>query len=163
MDVILQTLAEHGGKVSERGLLAEVRVALAPVVSESVAQGRAINGVVVDPLLDFVLARAEESNSLVSGELVELVCDKARDACETGQALVVSKRCRAYLRDLVRVRGNSIPVIAREEIAPRFELRTAGEISFAEDRERALLIAAVEGDEEHDSVAGASWRRASMA
>ena len=90
------------------------------------------------------------------------MCRKVREAVEPGQALVVSKRSRAYLRDLVRVRSSSIPVIAHEEISPRFELRVAGEISFAEERERALLIAAVEG-EEGDSVAGASGLRASLA
>lgn len=144
MDVILQTLAEHGGRLSERALLAEIRVALAPVVSASVAEGRIIHGVVIDPLLDFVLARAEESNALVSGEVVDLVCQKVAEVSEPGRVVISSKRSRAYLRDIVRTRSQGVAVIAREEVAPRFELQGVGEILFSREGERAVLMAAVE-------------------
>ncbi len=140
LDIILQTMAEYGSKLTERQLLAEVRTALAPVVSASVAEGRVIKGAVVEPVIDLVLGKAEESGSLVSGDLVELICDQVEQVLEKGMALVVSKRSRAYLRDVVRVRWNSIPVIAHEEIAPRFEFQSLGQIQARSEEQRQALV-----------------------
>ncbi len=144
LDVILQTLAEFGGKLNDRQLLAEIRIALAPVVSARVAKGNTIHATVVEPVIDLVLGRAEEEGSLVSGELVELICDQVqRQMSGEGLILVASKRARAYLRDLVRVRWNSIPVIAHEEIAPRFALASAGDIQVENDEMRQNLVESI--------------------
>jgi flagellar biosynthesis component FlhA len=140
LDVILQTMAEYGSKLSERQLLAEVRSALAPVISASVAEGKVIRGAVVEPVIDLVLGKAEESGSLVSGDLVELICEQVEQFIEQGVALVVSKRSRAYLRDVIRVRWSSIPVIAHEEIAPRFEFLSLGQIQARSDEQRHALV-----------------------
>jgi flagellar biosynthesis component FlhA len=140
LDIILQTMAEYGGKLTERQLLAEVRAALAPVVSASVAEGKVIKGAVVEPVIDLVLGKAEESGSLVSGDLVELICDQVEQLIDQGMALVVSKRSRAYLRDVIRVRWNSIPVIAHEEIAPRFEFQSLGQVQARSDEQRQALV-----------------------
>ncbi len=140
LDVILQTIAEHGSKVTERQLLAEVRIALAPVVSASVAQGTVIKGAVLEPIMDLVLGKAEESGSLVSGDLVDLICEQAEQLLERGMALVASKRSRAYLRDVVRVRWAGIPVIAHEEIAPRFEFQPLLQIQLSSDEQRQALV-----------------------
>ena len=142
MDVILQTLAEYGGKMSERALLAEVRSALAPVVCSVVAQNRQIYGVVVEPLLDVVLAKAEESSSLISGELVDAICSRVAEVVKPGSVLISSKRSRAYLRDVVKVRGEEIPVLAHEEIAPRYEVIPVGEIQLLEEGQRTALMSA---------------------
>lgn len=140
LDIILQTIAEHGSKLSERQIVAEVRSALAPVVSASVAEGRVIKGAVVEPVIDLVLGKAEESGSLVSGELVDVICEQVEQVLEKGWALVVSKRSRAYLRDIVRVRWASIPVIAHEEIAPRFEFQSLAQIQLRSDEQRQAMI-----------------------
>lgn len=142
MDVILQTLAEHGGKLSERAVIAEVRAALAPVVCSAVACNRQIHGLVVEPLLDLVLAKAEESSSLISGELVEAICGRVAEVFKPGAVLISSKRSRAYLRDVVKVRGEAIPVIAHEEIAPRYEVVLDGEIELIGEGPRTALISA---------------------
>jgi flagellar biosynthesis component FlhA len=143
LDIILQTIAEHGSRLTERQILAEVRSALAPVISASVAQGRLITGAVVEPIIDLVLGKAEEGGSLISGELVDLICEQVEELIENGVALVASKRSRAYLRDVVRVRWPNIPVIAHEEIAPRFEFRSLRQIQLQSDEQRQALIQGV--------------------
>ena len=140
LDIILQTIAEHGNKLTERQILAEVRSSLAPVISASVAEGRVIKGAVVEPVIDLVLGKAEESGSLVSGELVDLICEQVEGAIEQGFALVASKRSRAYLRDVVRVRWANVPVIAHEEIAPRFEFQSLLQIQVRSDEQRQALV-----------------------
>lgn len=140
LDVILQTIAEHGSKMTERQLLAEVRTALAPVVSASVSQGKVIKGAVLEPIIDLVLGKAEESGSLVSGDLVDLICEQVEQLMDRGIALVASKRSRAYLRDVVRVRWAGFPVIAHEEIAPRFEFQSVTEIQLRSDEQRQALV-----------------------
>jgi type III secretory pathway component EscV len=141
LDVILQRLAEFGGKLNDRQLLAEIRIALAPVVSAQVAKGNTIRGAVIEPVIDLVLGRAEEEGSLVSAELVELICDQVEQyVSDEKLILVASKRARAYLRDLVKVRWNSIPVIAHEEIAPRFALASAGDIQVESEEMRQSLV-----------------------
>jgi flagellar biosynthesis component FlhA len=140
LDIILQTIAEHGSKLTERQILAEVRSALAPVISASVAEGRVIKGAVVEPVIDLVLGKAEESGSLVSGELIDLICEQVEELIEKGLALVVSKRSRAYLRDVVRVRWAHVPVIAHEEIAPRFEFQSLAQIQLRSDEQRQALV-----------------------
>jgi flagellar biosynthesis component FlhA len=143
LDVILQTIAEHGGRLSERQLLTEVRTALAPVISSAVAEGNVIRGAVVEPVIDLVLGKAEESGTLVSGELVELICNQVERLVSSGCALVASKRARAYLRDIVRVRWSDIPVIAHEEIAPRFQFSPLGTIGVESDEQRRALVNAL--------------------
>jgi flagellar biosynthesis component FlhA len=140
LDVILQTVAENGAKMHERALLAEVRAALAPVVCSAVARERKIQGITVEPLVDLVLAKAEESGSLISGELVDAICSRVADLVKPGMVLMASKRSRAYLRDLVRVRGEGVPVIAHEEISPQFEVVPVGAIDLDEEVHRTALL-----------------------
>lgn len=143
LDIILQTMAEYGNKVTERQLLAEVRVALAPVVSASVAREGAVNAAIVEPVIDLALGKAEENGALVSGDLIDRICDQVEQLMQPGLVLVASKRARAYLRDVVRVRWSSIPVIAHEEIAPRFELHSLGQIQLEDDEQRQALVHAM--------------------
>jgi type III secretion protein V len=143
MDVILQVLAEHGGKMSDRALLAEVRAALAPVVCGVVAGDGIIRGVAVEPLLDLALAKAEESGTLISGELVDAICSKVSEVMKPGAVLITSKRSRAYLRDVVRIRGSGAQVIAHEELAPRYQVVQSGILELSETSHRAALMSAV--------------------
>jgi flagellar biosynthesis component FlhA len=143
LDVILQAIAEYGGKLSDRQVLAEVRAALAPVISASVADGNVIHGAVVEPVIDLVLGKAEESGTIVSGEIVDLICEQVERLMTKGLTLIASKRARAYLRDIVRVRWADIPVIAHEEIAPRFEFSTLGSIELKSDEQRRALVGAL--------------------
>ena len=141
LDIIMQTIAEHGSKLTERQILSEVRMALAPVVSASVAQEGVIKGAVLEPVIDLALGRAEDKGVLVSGELVDLICDQVSKLIHNqGLALVASKRARAYLRDVVRVRWSDFPVIAHEEIAPRFEFQSCGQIELENDAQRQALL-----------------------
>ena len=72
---------------------------------------------------------------------MELICEQVEKyRSEEGLILVASKRARAYLRDLIKVRWASIPVIAHEEIAPRFALESAGDINVGSDEMRQSLV-----------------------
>ena len=142
MDVVLQAIADSSGRLGERALLAEVRCALAPVVSAAASQGQTIKAVVLDPLLDLALSRAEESGALLGGELLDLLCESGGERAVGGTVLLSSKRARAYLRDTVRARYPEAAVLAHEEIAPRYSVEIVGKIEIpgAQDRERLLAV-----------------------
>lgn len=140
LDVILQTVAESGGRYGERAIVAEVRAAMAPVVSASVAEGCSIHGVLVDPLLDLALSKAEESGTLLPGEIVDAICARVAEFVKPRLVLISSKRARAYLRDLIRVRWSDLIVIAHEEIAPRYEVITLGQIDVSDENLRTTLL-----------------------
>jgi type III secretion protein V len=140
LDVILQTVAESGGRYGERAIVAEVRAALAPVVSATVARGGAIHGVIVDPLLDLALSKAEESGALLPGEILDSICGRIAELVKPGLVVIASKRARAYLRDLLRVRWGDLSVIAHEEIAPRYEVISLGQLEVSDDNLRSALV-----------------------
>ncbi len=143
-DVILQTIAESGGKLGERALLGEIRAALAPIVSATVARDGKINGVFLEPLLDLALTKAEESGVILPGEIIDAVCNGVGEFVAQGRTLISSKRARAYLRDIVRVRWAHIPVIAHEEVSSRYEVVSTGQIEVSDEQLRnSLLQAAV--------------------
>lgn len=141
LDIILQTIAEAGGKLNDRQLLAEIRIALAPVVSAAVATDGVIEGAEVEPLIDLVLGKAEDSGALVSADVVDLICQQIEALHREDVILVASKRARAYLRDIVRTRWSKIRVVAQEEIASRFTLTSVGCIEVPTEEQRRALVA----------------------
>jgi len=143
IDVVLQTIAEHGSGTGERALLAEVRRALAPVVSISLATNGVIRAIVLGPLLDLTLARAEENGSLVAGEVVDMIYERATQMISGDAVMLCSKRSRAYLRDILWIRGARIPVLAHEEVAPHIKVSVEGEIDVEGEAERSALLEAL--------------------
>ncbi len=140
LDVVLQTIAEHGGKCSERALLAEVRAALAPVISEGAARDNVIQGIAIEPLLDLALSKAEETGSLLAGDVVDAICSRVGALLRPEVVLVASKRARAYLRDVVRIRWADVRVIAYEEVAPRYNVVSVGHVELEGESLRAALL-----------------------
>lgn len=140
LDVILQTIAESGGRGGERALLADVRAALAPVISEGVARDGSIHGVSIEPLLDLALSKAEETGTIISGDIVDGICSRVGELVRPDVVLIASKRARAYLRDIVRVRWADIRVIAYEELSPRYSLVPVGQVEFVDAAARATLL-----------------------
>ncbi len=142
LDVILQVLAERAGRLSERELLGEVRAALAPVISGAVARDGVIRAAVLSPALDLVLGKAEESRTLLSGELVDALSTRIGRIVEEypGVVLVSSKRARGYLRDIARIKSSRVVVIAHEEVAPRFACAEVVGIELEETVQREALF-----------------------
>jgi len=141
LDVVLQALADGGGRLSERNMLAEIRVALAPVVSHMAARGgRRVEAVALDPILDLTLVKAEESGSLISGDLLDYLSRQASSVVSKGTCLIASKKARAYLRDIVRVAVPRACVIAFEEIAPRYALEIVSKIEVQSEQQREMLL-----------------------
>jgi type III secretion protein V len=145
LDVVLQTVAECGARTSERGLLVEVRVALRLVISRQVAVNQVVRAIVLDPLLDLVLAKAEESESLADGQLVERITQGVEALGSDGVVVVASKRARAYVRDVLRAKGIQRAVIAHEEIAPGFKVEVVESMEINDEQERLALMEGLVG------------------
>ena len=94
----------------------------------------------MDPLLDLALSKAEESGTLLPGEIVDAICARVAEFVKPRLVLISSKRARAYLRDLIRVRWSDLIVIAHEEIAPRYEVITLGQIDVSDENLRTTLL-----------------------
>lgn len=142
LDVILQVLAERAGRVTDRELLAEIRTALAPVISKTVAHDGVINVALLSPALDLVFGKAEESKRLLPGELVDALCEQIERIRGENPKVVLlsSKRARGYLRDIARIRGGEVAVIAREEVAPRYVCKQVAGIELDEEIQREALL-----------------------
>jgi flagellar biosynthesis component FlhA len=140
LDVVLQAVAEAGSRFNERALLGEVRVALRHCISTNVARDGVICAIVLDPLLDLLLSRAEEQGTIIAAELVDEIGSQIEASREKYSVLVASKRARAYLRDTVYAKGLAIPVIAHEEVAPGYRLNTIHTIEVARSEDRAALL-----------------------
>jgi flagellar biosynthesis component FlhA len=145
LDVVLQTVAECGARTTERGLLAEVRVALRLVISRQVAVNQVVRAIALDPLLDLVLAKAEESESLADGQLVERITQGVEALSSDGVVVVASKRARAYVRDMLRAKGIQLAVIAHEEIAPGFKVEVVESMEINDEQERLALMEGLVG------------------
>ena len=105
-----------------------------------VTKDRTIHGVSVEPLLDLFLAKAEESNSLIPGELVDAISSRISEIEDPDAVIVTSKRSRAYVRDIVKIHGGRTPVLAHDEIAPRYQVVSAGVIEISNEAQRAVLV-----------------------
>lgn len=140
LDVILQTIAEFGGRMSERNLLAEVRVALRLVISRKVGSNGAIPVITIDPVVDLALAKSEDSGTLISAELLESFSEQLISRITPGKVVLVSKRSRAFLRDILNAKGVSATVIAHEEVAPGFMTEVEDCIEVGNEDERIALM-----------------------
>jgi len=140
LDIILQTVAYHGARLTERSLLAEIRVALKQLVSFSVADGNVIHAITIEPLLDLVLSKAEENHSVVSVEVADLVAHCIAEIRDREVVAVASKRSRAYLRDILIAHGLTVPVIAYEEVAVGYRLENIESISVSDPTHRVQLM-----------------------
>ncbi len=145
LDVVLQTVAECGARTNDRGLLAEVRVALRLVISRQVAVNKVIRAIALDPLLDLVLAKAEETESLADAQLVERIAKGVEAHGGDGVVVVATKRARAYVRDLLRAKGILVVVIAHEEIAPGFKVEVIECMEVNDEQERLCLMEGLVG------------------
>jgi type III secretion protein V len=140
LDLVLQAVAENGTRLSPRALVGEARVALRQIISREAGRNGLITAISVDPLVDLVLAKAEDSGSLVDVELIERISRRVRDLVTEGAVVVVSKRARPYLRDLLAAKGVAVRVMAHEELAPGYGLSSVGTIEPELDEERAALV-----------------------
>jgi type III secretion protein V len=142
LDVILQVLAERAGRVSDRELLGEIRAALAPVISSAVARDGVIDVAVLSPVLDLVFVKAEESKRLLPGGLVDALCEHIEQLQRENPDVVLlsSKRARSFLRDIARIRGGEVVVIAHEEVAPRYKCKQVAGIELSEEIQREALL-----------------------
>ena len=126
LDLIVQSIAEHASRLTDRQLLPEVRIALRRIISERFSDNGDIEGYVIDPLLDIALVRAEEQGQLLSPEIHESI-DRFLEEHEDEQLILfASKKARMYLNDYIRVRQSSVTVLAHEEICKEVNVRCLG-------------------------------------
>jgi flagellar biosynthesis component FlhA len=93
--------------------------------------------------LDLTLARAEENGSLVAGDVADMIYERVTQMITSDAVMLCSKRSRAYLRDILWIRGARIPVLAHEEVAPHIKVSVEGEIDVEGEAERSALLEAL--------------------
>jgi flagellar biosynthesis component FlhA len=142
MDVVLQVIAERAGRIDERALLAEVRQALGPVISARVAPGGAVEAAVISPVLDLIFVKAEEAKTLISVDMLERVYHQVEQllAKHPQVTFVCSKRSRAYVRDILKVRWDDLRIVAHEEIVTRVVVRQIAVVELDEQSQREALL-----------------------
>ena len=142
-DMILQAVAEAGGKVSgERAMLEAVRAALKRQICSMYASVEGIiTGFTLDPILDMAIAKSEEERLPLNTDLIMSICNfLERRKPLDDVVLIVSRRSRRLIRECLELNSVKIPVIAHEELAGDFVFRSCGHISLDDaEREDAIL------------------------
>jgi len=141
-DIIVQALAEYGGKASgERMLLEEVRVCLRRLISHQHAStDRVLSAVVLDAPIDVALVRTEREGQPLDIDLMFAI-ERSLEGVTTDDAvIVVSKGARRLLMECLRLRGNHRAVLAHEEIAEEYTLRVLQRIEIAEPELQGRLM-----------------------
>jgi type III secretion protein V len=139
-DVIVQVVAESGSRASsERVLLEEARIALRRVISHQYASPeRGIPALVLDPVLDLSIARAERENEPLPVETIEHISQQIRSQPSDSRVLATSRASRRILSECLKLKGLAIPVIAYEEVAPGYEVEVRGRIELPAETSDAL-------------------------
>lgn len=146
-DVIVQAVAESGSRASsERMLLEEARIALRRVISHQYAgPDRRILAVVLDPVVDLSIARAERENEPLPVETIDHIARHIRSLPMESAVLATSRASRRILSECLRLKGVSIPVMAYEEVAPGYEFAVQGRIELPVEKSDALEKGLIQG------------------
>jgi len=142
-DTILQAVAESGARApNERMLLQDVRVALARVISMMfTGTDGTLSVVTLDPVVDVALSRIEREGGVVDlGVLASLCAQAAEHRKKSDVVVVCSRGARAMVRDCLRSRRVSAPVVAWEEIVPEVRYVSVGEIGAPEGEAGESLL-----------------------
>lgn len=133
-DVIVQTLAEQGPKArNERALLEEVRTALGRSICANFTRGLdELHCYELAPTFDVAFVAAEKEGKIIDPLLIGRLIEEIR-VCQPAKVgpIVVSKAGRAYLRDCLRARLISAPLLAYEEITENIKLVSRGRLGAA--------------------------------
>lgn len=132
-DTILQAIAESGARAGgDRALLQEVRVALARVITAKWGSPNgSLEGLTIDAVMDMAFAKIEREQGPLDLRLVERLVTGVQRFDEGGfLPVVTSKLARGVVRDCLRARGLSNPVVAFEEIAPGATFVSRGHIGI---------------------------------
>lgn len=134
-DVILQAISEHAQKAGgERGLLAEIRVALRRLISRQyLGQDYKLHAITCDPLFDLMLLKAEKESRLPDVDALEAVVQQLRIQTVEKTVVLMAKGARQLFSECLRARGLTIPVLAYEEVDPDVEMLSAGHIDLPEE------------------------------
>lgn len=139
-DLILQAIAEHAPQAQgERELLAEVRIQLKRVISETfdLTEGKLLVAT-IEPAIDLILAEAERAGSIIEPDLISKISVTVSET--DAQVIICSKTSRFILRDLLRACGNFIPVIAYDEVIESVSIEEIVRVNFKNDEERNRAI-----------------------
>jgi len=145
-DVIMQAVAEHGGRVqNDRQLLEEVRIALRRVICAPYCEAGSVPAFVLEPLLDLALAKAERSGGSVDLDHMAAVAEDILRLRSGGEVLLASRAARRPLREYLEVRELRMPVLAYEELVSGLRIRQracVGEVKEdgGEDRDAAVVM-----------------------
>lgn len=140
-DLILQAIAETGARASnERILLEEVRVALGRVIAEKYVSAEGdITACLLDPALDLNFAQAERENRPLDTSLVGIVAGYLEALPSQSRLLIVSKAARRLIRECLKIRNVTVPVLAHDELPAEVDLKVCGKIELSDRSAETLL------------------------
>ena len=140
-DLILQAVAEHGARAAHtRQLLAEVRIALKRLICSRLATDGQLKGLVLEPALDALFARAEQEKEMVDAEQLDLVCNCLRESGEEVKVVLCSRMTRSFLAECLAIRGYHKAVLAFEELVDDLEFVNCGIIACQETQTRERVL-----------------------
>lgn len=132
IQVVLQAICEHGHRVTERGLLGEVRVALRRTISDLFQKNGVIEAMVVDPSLDSLICELESKGAVPDLQMSEAITSLLPEI-KPDAVILISKRGRRYLRELLCARGCTVAVLAHEEIVEEVNVQFVGVLGVNND------------------------------
>lgn len=129
-DLILQAISLCGTRNrNERGLLAEVRVALKRQISNMYAdKNRQIAAFSIDSSLDLAIGRYDREGTLLDSKLIQDLAETVKHLDHPKPLIICSRAARACVREFLDMHELSCAVMAYEEIAEGFKLMQLGRI-----------------------------------
>jgi type III secretion protein V len=131
-DMILQAIAENGGKaLTERVLLEEIRIALKRILTSQVIKNGSVNAYTVDPVFDVLLTRLDKESKDIQPHYVLSIINGIRELNISEEALfVVSRGARRCFAEILGAKGYRFKVLAYEEIVDGVSISRIAEVSL---------------------------------
>ncbi len=131
-DMILQAVAENGGKaLTERVLLEEVRIGLKRVISAQVSEGGVVSAFTVDPVFDVLLTRLDKEGKDIQPHYIISIVSGLKNMNVTDESVfILSRSARRCFAELLAAKGYRSKVIAFEEISEGLSISRVAEVSL---------------------------------
>jgi type III secretion protein V len=139
IDLILQAIAERGGKAAnERMLLEEVRIALRRVISHRYFSAEPKRLLGVHPMLDLAIAKVERENGIIDVDHILHVAQFIEHYGEKDLIVVCSRASRRIICEGLRLKGVATPVIAHEELDEAVNAERVGIVELPESSDEIV-------------------------
>ena len=141
-DMILQAVAENGGKaLTERVLLEEIRIALKRILTSQVVKNGSVYAYTVDPVFDVLLTRLDKESKDIQPHYVLSIINGIRElAIPEESVFVVSRGARRCFAEILSAKGYRFKILAFEEITDGVSISRIAEVSLpANQADEAIM------------------------